>query len=278
MSKPTCPLCRALHLDLLFEKHAIPYFQCARCRFIFSTPATNANFAPTLTDFGPAYLSYLQGDSPHRRRELRALHEVVTRYTDLENRLILDVGCGGGQWVRHLRSQGYLAYGVEPSTVVFNHFLRGEDYFYAGDIQSYAAGTDKRFDVITAFDVLEHLEAPIPFLQTLATLASPQAWVVLSFPDVGSLPARVLGKQWHYYNKYHLSYFSQSTLERAATQLGYQVVDTFHKGRYQSLGYIVDYLWEFVFNKRITTRHPFLDSLVFPVNFYDIRYVVLQLR
>jgi SAM-dependent methyltransferase len=47
------------------------------------------------------------------------------------------------------------------------------------------------FDLVTAVEVIEHLEAPIAFLRGLAQLLAPNGVAVVTTPNVDSLPARL---------------------------------------------------------------------------------------
>ena len=60
--------------------------------------------------------------------------------------------------------------------------------------------------------------------------------LLISTPDVGSVFARLSGKRWHYYNEYHLSYFSRITIRRLAAEAGLREVGFTRLPRLKSLG------------------------------------------
>jgi len=188
----------------------------------------------------------------------------------------LDIGCGGGHWVNYLRKNGTQSYGVEPSKVLFDLFLSKHEHFSTKDPFSFASDLNKKFDVITSFDVLEHTADPALFMQQISKICSKDGLVFLSFPDGGSWLARFMKKHWHYYNKYHLSYFDQHTVERLAKKHSFTIIHSSHRSRYQSLGYMLSYAAEFMLGKDSPAGTRALDSITFPINFFDILFVVLK--
>lgn len=269
----TCPLCNTANSKFLFNKQQSPHYQCDKCGFVFARPDTNANLQNELKDFEPAYLNYL-GDQLHDKKNHEALLKKLARCKSPEGCKILDIGCGGGKLVRYLRAKGLEAYGLEPSHALFDTFLKNEPFFFKGDVQDFIIkNPGTKFDVIIASDVLEHIPEPVPFMQQLAAMLTSGGILFISTPDAGSFFARMAGRRWHYYNRYHLSLFSQQTLARLCKANGLTRIEAGHVTRYQSLFYVIKYGWNFLL--RTDKGVPgFLKSINFPVNLYDNQYAV----
>lgn len=267
MQPVTCPICGEA-AAIAFEKDAVDYFDCPACGFRFSRQPTNPNLSQELTEFESAYLQYL-GDEPADEANFSALlHSVsVPPRTSW-----LDVGCGSGKFVRYLRRHGFDAEGVEPSAALFDHFLAHEPFFH----RDVAAVADRRFAVVSALDVLEHVDDPVGFLTSLREAADQTATIVVSTPDVAAFTVRALGKRWHHYNRYHLSFFSPSTLGDAARRAGLSVRSVSHPWRRRSLGYSVRYLFEFGLRRDAPRLAQQFDRLQLPVNLGDILLATLS--
>lgn len=274
---PDCPLCRASNAAPSFRRAGIPYFSCATCRFRFSLPERNANLENGLADFEDAYLQYLRPD-PSDVANFEALRDWMERFRPLAGTRLLDVGCGGGKLVRFLRERNVEAYGLEPSRALYDHFLAREPGFFAGFAGDFAPGWSRPFDVVTAFDVVEHVADPIRFLRDLARLVEVGGHVFVSAPDVGSVLARITRSRWHYYDRYHLSYFSRRTLERAAAATGFEVLGFDHLGRRKPVGYLVRYLCDFVLGRRPPRWVSALDRVSLRVNLFDTIYAAFRRR
>lgn len=273
--KPSCPACNAADVRLLFEKTGVPYFACRNCRFRFSRPKNNANFQDGLLDYEPVYLEYLSGNAAEDRN-FRALVEWIETHASLRDGKLLDVGCGGGNWVRFLREQGRDAMGIEPSEPLYHRFLASDPWFLnttADDPRLDAAGP---FHVVTAFDVLEHVPDPRGLMRRLASLLSPHGWLFATLPDVGSPPARLLGRHWHHFNHYHFSFFDRATIGSVGKSCGFELVDFSRRGRFRSLGYIARYGFEFLFRCRLPARWKALDRSYICLNTHDTMYVAFR--
>jgi SAM-dependent methyltransferase len=260
-----------------FERDGIPYFTCATCSFRFSRPARNANLENALDEYEDAYLQYLRPD-PADDVNFEALRSWIERARPLADAAVLDVGCGSGKLVRHMCAHGARAVGLEPSAALHGHFLAGEPGFYLGTVGEFGRMPPQRFDVVTAFDVLEHVADPAEFLRELARLVAPGGHLFVSTPDVGSLAARVFGRRWHYYDRYHLGYFSRRTLEGAAGEAGFEPIAFTHLGRRKSAGYLLRYFFDFVLNRRPPAFVAALNRLYVPINLFDNMYLAFRRR
>lgn len=70
-----------------------------------------------------------------------------------------------------------------------------------------------RFDIVSAFDFVEHLPDPRGFLQSLESLCAPGATIILGVPDMGKWLARLLGLRYYLYCPMHYNYFTATALE-----------------------------------------------------------------
>jgi len=94
----------------------------------------------------------------------------------------------------------------------------------AGDILG-PIGTDERFDVINATEVIEHVRDPMAFFGRIRSLLRPDGLFVYSTGNVESAYARACGRRWPYLHpEGHLFYFSGRTLERYFEAVGLRPV------------------------------------------------------
>lgn len=267
-----CLLCGAARVSPIFEKDGAPFFRCAACGFTVARPARNANLENDIEDYESSYLDYL-GDSDEDAANLRAVRDWMTRFTPLDAGPLLDVGAGGGKWVRDLRRRGIDAVGLEPSEALFTRFLRADDGFVHDTLERYAERMPPGgFAIVTAFDVIEHVPDPEALVRDAARLLRPGGWLFVSTPDVASLPARLLGRRWHYYHRYHLSYLSRTTLRALAQRSGLEPVHFSQRGRYHSAGYALEYFLQVVLGQRAARAPRWLHGRVLPMNLIDVVY------
>lgn len=99
----------------------------------------------------------------------------------------LDIGCGQGGLVEFLRQRGFTAaYGVDLSReqVEFAH-SRGRDFVRRGDVIDFLSEQPREWDVITAFDFLEHLprDSVLPVLKAVQQSLSRGGLLIARVPN-----------------------------------------------------------------------------------------------
>ena len=132
---------------------------------------------------------------------------------------LLDFGCGNGAFALHMSEVGFDVVGVEP-------FSLGETVT-SNRLKLIRAPWDQAkenlgsFDIITLWQVLEHLERPTDTLKQLLPHLAPDGIIVVSVPNFASVQSAVFGGGWfHLDPPRHLSHFESRTLERCLKAVG----------------------------------------------------------
>lgn len=154
---------------------------------------------------------------------------------------VLDVGSAAGFFLKAAKDAGWDAYGVEPNKWMVEWGNRQYGlHMKNGTLES--AGFKKDFfDVVTLWDVLEHVAGPKETLRQVHGLLKKDGVVVVNFPNIGSTLARVAGRRWWFLTSVHLYYFTPETLAKMLEQTGFEVVVM--KRHYQklNLGYMLEW-------------------------------------
>jgi 2-polyprenyl-3-methyl-5-hydroxy-6-metoxy-1,4-benzoquinol methylase len=152
---------------------------------------------------------------------------------------LLDVGCGPGAGLDAARSLGYEAWGLDVSSAaVAVASARYPDRVRLGTLSDrlFPQGF---FDVITLFDVIEHIYDPRRLALDLAWHLAPEGRIAVATPNVKSLLARATGRRWVSYKiPEHVSYFSPRTLA-AALAPGFEIESVSPCGQYVSLNFLL---------------------------------------
>jgi SAM-dependent methyltransferase len=167
---------------------------------------------------------------------------------------LLDVGANFGYFVKEA-SQWFDARGLEPSPPAV---AWARDHLQApvelGSIDEERPDFAGRFETITMFDVIEHLPDPRAALVRCHGYLAPRGRLFITTPDIGSLMARLLGRQWYYIDFVeHVSLFSKATLTRLLADTGFAVVATRTIGRRYRLSYIERRLRQLAASNRALT-------------------------
>lgn len=130
-----------------------------------------------------------------RRAVLDGLRESFPPWVNRPDRLLVDVGCGRGDFLAHMQSLGWNVLGVEPDPVAAGLARsRGIDVF-AGRLE--AAGVAGGIaDQVTLDHVLEHVEDPAGLLRECRRILRPGGRLVIYTPNAESLGHRRFGRAW----------------------------------------------------------------------------------
>lgn len=271
-----CPLCSIKPAHRIFDKAGISYYSCSNCDFVFSHGDSNPNFTNSIDEYQPSYLQYLDV-SVEDERNHAALLKWIKQFHSVEGQKLLDVGAGSGKLVRFLREKGIDAHGIEPAAPLFSKFLTNDSCFSQKTIEEFESTSTKgALDIVLACDVIEHVDRPDILLQRASTLLRQGGLLLVSTPDVGSAFARISGKRWHYYNEYHLSYLTRATIGQLAKRVGLREVGFTRLPRLKSVGYLFQYLMDFVLGAERITTPQWLNKVVIPINLYDTMYVAFK--
>jgi SAM-dependent methyltransferase len=99
---------------------------------------------------------------------------------------LLDVGCGTGNFLTAARDEGYQVSGTEldRNAARFAKERLGLEHVFPMTISEFAdQSSEKKFDVVTFFEVLEHQATPVAFLQNVKFCLRPQGFIALSVPN-----------------------------------------------------------------------------------------------
>jgi SAM-dependent methyltransferase len=182
--------------------------------------------------------SRYEAEMPNRWRTARRHKQIIDKYVAGPSAL-LDVGCASGAFLRVMRDAGWNGDGVEPSESQFaraSKLLGGSQTIQQRMLQDASLSND--YDLVTLWDVLEHVTEPAAFLQLAASHLKTGGYLALNVPRVDSPIARVLGSRWPLLLAEHLNYFTIPSLRTCGQAAGLRLIDTGQRPSAFSLGYI----------------------------------------
>jgi SAM-dependent methyltransferase len=244
----SCPVCLAAAATPRLHKAGTTIFACASCGSAFWQP--DAAFDSTGI-YGTGYFAgsdHASGYDDYASLESSLRHNFVRRLRKLglpnEGARLLDLGAAYGFAVAEARRLGWRAVGLEISPAAAR---RAAETIRAAVVAVGDAHlvpfADDCFDVVTLWDVLEHLPEPHAAMAELARVLRPGGRLVLTTGDVGSLAARVSGARWHLYTlPEHVFFYSREGVRRLLAAHGLRVERIRAEGSRYPLGYLFERL------------------------------------
>jgi len=143
--------------------------------------------------------------------------------THLERGRVLDIGSGYGFFRVALRDAGYEDEGLEVSA--FARAVARSSYgleTHAETLNAHWHEWTERYDVVTMFDLIEHLADPDELMTQVAAIVRPGGFVGIKTPNIHCPEADVFGPHYHSLKREHLGFFSPASLTAMAQRAGFE--------------------------------------------------------
>ena len=213
-----------------FSKSSYSLAACSNCGLIYlpSRPSINELDQHYPDDYEAYYQledDRIGSDQWHLKRALNIQLDFVEKNRSGKGDL-LDIGCATGNFLRIARESGWQVTGIEPidkaAVIARTHFHLDVITGTLDEIQF----DPESFDVITMWDVLEHLPSPKETLVKCHALLKPEGIIVLSIPNLSSYDRYLFGEQWIGWDPpRHFNLFTDSTLAELLYVTGFEPVD-----------------------------------------------------
>ena len=151
---------------------------------------------------------------------------------------LLDVGCAAGHFLKVAAEAGWKVTGVEPCGWLADYGVRHLGVNILPVTLQQAQFANSYFDVVTMWDVLEHVPDPKSDLREVWRVLKPGGLLVVNSPDVGTWMARLAGRRWWFFLSVHLYYFTADTLERVLHETGFSGFQTRPHFQVLSIGHL----------------------------------------
>jgi len=215
-----CLVCSGSNIKGLKHYEQLGLVKCKNCGFVFMKQITSAE------ELGEHYKTY----SYDKERTLSSM-TIASYNSTLDefepyrktNRL-LDVGCGVGHFLEVARQRGWQVFGTEYSEKAVEIATeKGINMQQGALILSHYE--PESFDVITSFEVIEHINNPVEELNKINQLLRPGGLFYCTTPNFNSL-LRYWFKERYKVIEYpeHLSYYTRKTLNKVICERGFENV------------------------------------------------------
>ncbi|MEK9175089.1 MAG: class I SAM-dependent methyltransferase [Patescibacteria group bacterium] len=155
-----------------------------------------------------------------RLREVKQRFAIVCRLAGpLGGKTLLEIGSHEGLFLNEALKTGMTVFGIEPNRKAAATAQQNGINVFCGTLEEFK--TDRAYDVVVLFHVLEHFEDPRGALEKIYSLINPGGLLVLEVPNIASYPACKNEKNWEYINDEHVSYFSPDTIKKLLLSVGF---------------------------------------------------------
>lgn len=255
METTDCPLCSEKTQRHMWEKNGAHYVECKNCGLVYENPRFSSDefrayysqesyFIWKDKNAEPSgYLNYFSQCTPALVHEY---FRILKRHSPRGRKIrYLDIGCGPGKLLTLALQNGWDSVGLEISKWAVDVGRHDGLQIFEGTLLD-AKFPGESFDVISMFDVLEHLPFPREYVTEIRRILKPGGVVVAETPNIRGIFA------WHHYRekselvkpRAHICLYSPQTVNRLFRTGGFSrvAVQTFPYCRKYTPGYFKSFL------------------------------------
>lgn len=264
MRRVVCNCCGADDTSLVLRGHDLLHglpgefllVQCNRCELMYINPQ------PTPEELEAYYPEDYEAHIGTTKQRLGWLRRIdygygiekrrwpIMRYVDPGR--MLDIGCATGAFLDGMRQHGWEVVGIEPSIRAATYAREELGLQVQNATLEAAQLTPASFDLVTMWNVLEHLSDPQQGLKRIAQALRPGGVLVFAVPNTESCDHRAFKQYWAGYDlPRHLFVFPPATLEKMVKAAGFMILKrSCIYGTYNAFAYSA----RFVMNDRIANE------------------------
>jgi 2-polyprenyl-3-methyl-5-hydroxy-6-metoxy-1,4-benzoquinol methylase len=229
----------------IFHREKLPYFgtifeftivKCRYCGLVYTNPRLTEHNATYLLDASvdPASIeSHARAKKPVFDSALDEIESLLKPALEPQQSKLLDIGCGSGHFLHAVRERGFDVAGVEPAEASANYAIEKFAVpVYQQDVYEMDIPPES-YDVVTAWDVIEHVQDPKRFLQCVSRWLKPDGILALRFPSAawqkikGVILHQILHSNWPSFGAtMHLYFFSEATITKMAQLAEIEIIRT----------------------------------------------------
>jgi len=218
------------------------HVKCKHCHLIYMNPVekvskTNEYYSRAKNTHAPTIReSYLRT----AKSQVRLIQEYA-RGTNL-----LDIGCAQGFFLFGASQAGYTTKGIEISQDAAEYARREFGLDIEAKPFEELRFAENHFDVVTLWQVLEHVPYPLMILKEVHRILKPGGLLAVSTPDIGGIPAKILGKRWWDIKRLHVNQFTTKTLADILQNAGFKNTSSVSYRGYVSLSILLTMMLKYL--------------------------------
>ncbi len=251
LKKYPCAVCGSADNKFLYTIKNFNIVQCTSCSFVYVSPRISNEDLPSLYTtnyFNNSSFGYEEYEltADLRIKNFAHWYSVVKPYTAKDKGNALDIGCAAGYFLEILKADGWNIQGIELDQAMIEKLKQKNIPAYEKTFEEFPA--DKKYKLITLFDVLEHLPDTQGSLKKLASILDDGGVIALITPDYNSKQRKFFGKKWFQFKPHeHIHYFSPDTLKRAIEPYGLTVLHHENGGQFADVDFLLNRLERYGF-------------------------------
>jgi 2-polyprenyl-3-methyl-5-hydroxy-6-metoxy-1,4-benzoquinol methylase len=218
------------------------HVRCKNCHLIYMNPMekvskTNEYYYKAKNTHAPTIREcYL--------RTAKSQVRLIQKYASGTN--LLDIGCAQGFFLFSASKAGYTTRGIEISQDAAAYAIKEFGLDVEAKPFEELRFPESSFDVVTLWQVLEHVPYPLTVLKEVYRILKPGGLIVASTPNIEGIPAKILRKKWWDIKRLHINQFTTKTLADILHNAGFKKMSSVSYRGFVSLSILLTMTLKYV--------------------------------
>ena len=218
-----CPSCGAIGGVPFAQRGALRLMRCSNCSLVYLDPQPRQAVQDRyLTKYDLA--EHFQAWEQRKRVLFEGRLDRLSTPVPGANR-ICDVGCADGQFMLLARERGWACSGIELNPPAARRARERGFEVIEGDVAAMSRLPWGQFDLVTAWDSLEHVPDAARFAEQLVRLTKREGVIMVSTLNIESLAFRIFRTGWSMVQEDHFTYWSDPSLRHLFRSAGCVVIE-----------------------------------------------------
>lgn len=220
-----CCVCKnadPTEFTLKYQKENFAVVTCNKCSLHFIPPYYRKQIKYTQYKNSDVTTAVRAGNNWIKIQRHKLRFKFIQRF--IKQGKLFDLGAGWGHFMLAGKELGYDVYGVEISEQPYLYCVN-DLKLPVDHIDFFEMDESKQFDVVTMWDVLEHIDKANEFVAKVSKLTKPGGYLFLQVPQIDSYFAKRHKDNWKMMGLDHVNYFGKKTIEQILANNGYELVN-----------------------------------------------------
>lgn len=255
--------------DTSQEYHRI--VRCCKCGLVYASPRDGADELSHHYSKMSVNEYLIEQDS--RELIFKKDAKIVMQYCQSGD--VLDIGCSAGIFLSQL-NKNFNLHGIEPSAAAFKIAQkRLPEADIINGVLAEQPFKNKKFDVITMWDVIEHLPHPSRDLRIVNRCLKDNGLLFLVTPKFDGMMSKIMRSHWTHLIRGHVTYFEKKTITAILERNNFEVVAIKSYTRIFKISYILKRLGMEKLSGFVKNNLAIFDIRI-PINLDDSMMVIAK--
>jgi 2-polyprenyl-3-methyl-5-hydroxy-6-metoxy-1,4-benzoquinol methylase len=205
---------------VLYQKEKFSVVECNKCSFTFIPPYFRKQISYENYKDENVANAVRNGNNFVKIERHKLRYDLIKKYKPSGS--LFDLGAGWGHFMLTGQMLGYDVYGIEISEQPYL-YSKNDLKLPVDHIDFFDMKEDKKFDIVTMWDVLEHIDKADDVIAKCARITAKDGYIVIQVPQIDSYFAKKHKDNWKMMGLDHVNYFGKKTITQLLKKHGYEV-------------------------------------------------------